>query len=396
MQRCLIIVLLFAVTACSLSAQTAPPVALRENTPAVFAFTNAKIVIAPGKVIAKGTLVVRNGTIQAVGENIPVPVDARVFDLTGYTLYPGLIDLSSDIGVPRPPQPQTGQVGGAGQQTQQDQLKGAAHWNNKVRAEFDVGEEFTPDKTAAEKLRSQGFTLALVALQRGIFRGASAFVSLGDGSASDLIVKRNATQNVIFEVGGGFGGSYPNSLMGAIALIRQTWYDADWYRKAWESYAKNPNQPRPETNNALAALQDALQRRQAVVMTADDEFNFLRAAKIGKEFNLNLIIRGSGNEYRRIDAIKATKLPVIVPLNFPEAPTVDTPEDALNVTVEELRHWDAAPENPGRLEKAGVPIALTSAALRDAGTFLAQVRKAIECGLSSDAALAALTTSPAK
>lgn len=395
MQRWLTIVSLLAVLTASVWAQTAPPVALRENTPAVFAFTNAKIVVAPGKIIARGTLVVRNGTIQAVGENVPVPADARVFDMTGHTLYPGLIELSSDIGMPKPPQPQPGQQAAA---QQQDQPKGAAHWNARVRAELDAGTEFAPDRAAAEKLRSQGFTLALAAPQRGIFRGASALVQLGEGATSDLIVKRNVTQNVAFETAGGFGagGQYPNSLMGAIALIRQTWYDADWYRKAWESYNKNPNQPRPESNNALAALQDALLRRQSVVMNVDDELNFLRAAKIGKEFNLNLIIRGSGYEYRRLDAIKATKLPVIVPLNFPEAPNVDTPEDALNVTLEDLRHWDTAPENPGRLDRAGVPIALTSATLRDAGTFLAQVRKAIERGLSSDAALAALTTTPAK
>ncbi len=399
MQRCRSFVLLAVVTAFGLSAQTAPPVALRDNTPAVFAFTNARIVVAPGKVIAKGTLVVRNGTIQAVGENVQAPADARVFDLSGSTLYPGLIDLSSDLGMPRPPQPQAGGFGGGGggqQQPAQDQLKGSAHWNNKVCAEFDASTEFTPDKTNAEKLRSQGFTLVLATPVRGIFRGSSALVGLGEAAASELIVKRNVTQNVVFEVGGGFGGGYPNSLMGAIALIRQTWYDADWYRKAWDSYLKNPAQQRPETNNALAALQDALQRRQPVVMNVDDELNFLRAAKIGKEFSLSMIIRGNGTEYRRLDAIKATKLPVVVPLNFPDAPTVDTPEEALNATVEELRHWDTAPENPGRLEKAGVSIALTSSTLRDAATFLAQVRKAIDRGLSADGALAAVTTSPAK
>jgi imidazolonepropionase-like amidohydrolase len=396
MQRWLTVLSILTVLTAGVRAQTAPPVALRENTPAVYAFTNAKIVIAPGKAIARGTLVVRNGVIQAVGENIPVPADARVFDMSGHTLYPGLIELSSDIGMPKPPQPQPGQQ--MTQTQQQDQPKGAAHWNSRVRAELDAGAEFTPDRSAAEKLRSQGFTLALATPQRGIFRGASALVQLGDGAASDLIVKRNVAQNVAFETAGGFGagGQYPNSLMGAIALIRQTWYDADWYRKAWESYNKNPNQPRPETNNALAALQDALQRRQPVVMNADDEWNFLRAATIGKEFNLNLIIRGSGREYRRLEAIKATKLPVIVPLNFPEAPSVETPEDAQTVTLEELRHWDTAPENPGRLDKAGIPIALTSATLRDAGTFLAQVRKAIERGLHPDAALAALTTTPAR
>ncbi|MCI0706679.1 MAG: amidohydrolase family protein [Ignavibacteriae bacterium] len=389
MQRCLTVLLLLALCLVVAFAQTAPVDAMRENTPKVFALTNARIVVAPGNVIAKGTLVVRNGTIQAVGANVQSPADARVFDLTGYTLYAGLIELSSDIGAPKPP-PQSGP------QQQADTLKGSAHWNRKIRAELDIAQEFSPDDKAAEKLRSQGFTLALSTPQRGIFRGYSALVQLGDGTASELIAKRNVAQNVTFEVTGGFFGGYPNSLMGVVAMIRQTWMDADWYRKAWDSYNKNPNQSRPETNNSLAALQDALQRRQTVMFQADDERALLRAAKIGKEFSLNLIIRGSGNEYKRLDAVKATKLPVVVPLNFPEAPDVDTPEEAVNATLETLRHWDAAPENAGRLEKAGVSIALTSATLKDAGTFLAQVRKAIERGLSTDAALAALTTTPAK
>ncbi len=395
-------IILLALTVAGAFSQTAPPNGLRQNTPKVHAFTNARIVVAPGKVIAKGTVVIRDGFIEAVGENVKPPGDARVWDVSGYTLYAGLIELSSDIGIPRTPsvqQPTSFEEAIAQRPTTVEAPKGPAHWNSRVHPEFDAGAEFKPDTGASQKLRSQGFALALVTPQRGIFRGSSALVNLGDGAASDIVLKSNVTQNASFDqTVGGFGvGGYPSSLMGAIALIRQTWYDADWYRKAHESYAKDPaNQKRPETNAALAALQDALQRRQPVVMDVTDDLNFLRAAKIGKEFSLNLWIRGSGQEYRRLDAIKATKVPVIVPLNFPEAPSVSAPEEALNVSLEELRHWDAAPENLGRLEKAGVPFALTSSQLRDGGTFLTQVRKAIERGLSPDGALAAVTTNPAK
>lgn len=108
--------------------------------------------------------------------------------------------------------------------------------------------------------------------------------------------------------------------MGIIAFIRQTWIDADWYRKAWDSFSKNPNQTRPETNTSLAALQDAVQGRQPVVMEANDDLSFFRAARIGREFSLNLWVRGSGEEYRRLDAVKAARVPVIVPVNFPEPP----------------------------------------------------------------------------
>ena len=397
LRRCIILALvLFGVSGAV--GQIAPVTGLRDNTPTVHAFTNARIVVAPGKIIPEGTLVVRNGVIESAGEKVTPPADARIWDMKGLTLYPGLIELSSDIGMPKPAATaQTSPFDFAAPPPQPEKPKGPAHWNARVRADFSADAEFTPDAKAAEKLRSQGFTLALVTPQRGIFRGSSALVNLGDGPASDLVVRRQMAQHISFESGGGFFSGYPNSLMGVIALIRQTWYDADWYRKALDAYTKRPgNQKRPETNAALSALADAIQTRKPVVIDVSDDMNFLRAARISKEFSLNAWIRGSGQEYRRIEAVKGTKLPVILPLHFPEAPSVDVPEEAMAVTLEELRHYDAAPENAGRLEKAGVPIALTSAQLKDQATFLAQVRTAIERGLSADAALSALTTTPAK
>ncbi|MCK9410100.1 MAG: amidohydrolase family protein, partial [Bacteroidetes bacterium] len=117
---------------------------------------------------------------------------------------------------------------------------------------------------------------------------------------------------------------------------------------------------------------------------------------IAKEFSLQWILRGSGYEYRRIDAVRAMNVPIILPVNFPDAPTVETPEDAFNAGYEELRHWDFASENPSRLKKAGVTIALTSNLLKDAAKFRAMVKTAIDCGLSAEDALASVTTVPAQ
>jgi N-acetylglucosamine-6-phosphate deacetylase len=183
--------------------------------------------------------------------------------------------------------------------------------------------------------------------------------------------------------------------MGVIAFTRQTLYDAGWYRKAWDTFGKYPDQERPETSTGLAALSQALTQKAPFIGEASDDQNVLRLLKIGKEFGLNLWIRGSGEEYRRLDQLKESRPKIIVPLNFPEAPGVETPEEALNVTLEELQHWDAAPENPARLEKGSIPIALTASQLKDAGTFLGQLRKAVTRGLSADGALAAITVTPA-
>ncbi|MEK6757435.1 MAG: hypothetical protein AABZ02_14880 [Bacteroidota bacterium] len=150
------IVLVLALGVTSVLAQTAPTVGLRENTPTVHAFTNARIVVAPGKIIARGTLVIRNGVIEAVGENVTLPADARVWDFKGSTLYPGLIELSSDIGMPKPPQTQlTSPIDLSAPSAQPEKPKGAAHWNARMQADFNADEEFSPDAKSKIDLRDK-------------------------------------------------------------------------------------------------------------------------------------------------------------------------------------------------------------------------------------------------
>ncbi len=374
-------------------AQTSPAEGIRKNTPTVHALINARIVQAPGKVIEHGTLVIRNGVIQAVGRNTVIPQDARVWDMKGLTMYPGLIDSYSDYGVPKLSQPTPGQTESLPQRPPEQ--RGASYWNKGVLANQSAAELFMPDAKAAEKLRSQGVTSAFIVPTRGLFKGTSAVVNVGDGKPNELIVRANVAHHILLGVPQG-GDDYPGSLMGAIAMIRQVLYDADWYQKAQDAYTKNPSLTRPETNDALAALKGVVNKKTPVVIEARDELDVLRAQKIAQEFSLNVIIRGNGNEYKRLDAVKGTQRSIILPVNFPEAPTVQSPEDALQISLEQLRHWDEAPENPKRLQEAEVPFALTSTTLKDPGTFLAHVRTAVERGLSADAALAALTTTPAR
>ncbi|HEV8537428.1 MAG TPA: amidohydrolase family protein, partial [Bacteroidota bacterium] len=179
-------------------------------------------------------------------------------------------------------------------------------------------------------------------------------------------------------------------------LIRQTILDAQWHRDALKASARFPDEPRPEFVADLAALEPVLTGSVPVLFETTDEISLLRASRIAKEFSLKPWVRGSGSEYRRLDAVKAAGVPIILPVNFPEVPGVQSPEDALNVSLQEMRYWDEAPENPKKLSEGGITFALTSATLKDPGNFLANVRKAIERGLTENAALAALTTTPAK
>ena len=380
------------------SAQTTPPEGIRKNTPTVHAFTNARIIQSPGKVIEKGVLVIRDGIINAVGADAAIPADARIWDMKGQTIYPGLIDSYSDYGVPKAPKPTPDVEGEQRRQRPvgpQEPPSGANYWNGMVLPQNDAAKLFAPDAKAAEKLRALGFTSALIVPQRGIIKGMSAMVNLSDGKANELLVRAGVAQHI--QLRGEYGQEgYPGSLMGIIALIRQALYDADWYGKAQDAFEKNPSLTRPEANNALAALHDAVAKKIPFVIETNDELDALRADKIAKEFGLHLIIQGSGKEYRRLDAVKATQRAFVLPINFPETPAVQTPEDALHVSLRDLRYWDEAPENPKRLQEAGVHFALTSASLKDPSTFLANLRKAVERGLSADAALAALTTTPAR
>ena len=375
--------------------QTKPVEGLRDNPPKVFALTNVKIFQSPGKTIEKGTVIIRNGLIESVGVNVQIPPDAQVIDLSGKVVYPGFIDLYTNYGMPKQRE-RTQTEGGQAETPQAREVKkGADNWNPNVLSHKLAVNEFTPDPKEAEKLRSQGFTVVLSIPNEGIFKGKSALVTLSEGKApNDIIIKPIVAHHIAFIRG--FGRDiYPNSLMGNIALIRQTFLDAQWYASAWDAFSKNPSIQRPEINSSLEALLGAL-KGEPVTFETNDELDFLRCAKIAKEFSLNALMVGSGYEYRRAEAIKNTGFPVILPLNFPKPPDVENPDDADNIDLRTLKHWYNAPENPKKLYEAGVTFAFTTYRLENPSEFLQRVREAVERGLPEDVALSALTVTPAK
>ena len=352
---------------------------LRDRTPAIHALVNARIVVAPGQVIEKGTIVVRNGAIAAVGADVAAPADARVWDLAGKTVYPGLIDAFSEAAIDAP-----------------SVQAGAPHWNPLVSPQLDVARHYQADAGLNEKYRGQGIAVRLVAPAGGVIKGASALVTTGDEGGPRSILKGQVAQHILLTVPRNpRRDGYPNSPMGAVALARQTLYDAQWYRAAWNAYRADAKLPRPERNDALDALQDIAASDRLVIIDANNELFLLRADRFAREFSLNIAVRGSGREYRRLDAVAATGRTVIVPVNFPKPPNVSTAESAQQAALEDLLHWDFAPENPARLEKAGVKIALATHGLKEVNHFLPAVRRAVERGLPPDAALRAITTTPA-
>lgn len=358
-------------------AQTARNFGLRDKTPEVFAFINATLVKAPGDVTEDAVMVIRDGRIESAGRRAEIPADAHIVDLEGKMIYPGFIDAYAHYGISEP-----------------EKDYEPHHWNPQIRADYSSAAHFKPDEEQAGMLRSQGFVAAHTLPGHGLMRGYGSVVSTGEGKPRYHIIRSDISQHMSFEASDLFDSRYPTSSMGSIALLRQSLLDAAWYEKAQSAYRAGETTDRPETNLSLEALSISREYQTPFIIPADNENWFLRANAIAEEFSLPLWVRGSGHEYRRLDAIRATGLPVILPLDFPDAPDVSTPEASVNVSLEALRHWYLAPENPANVIASGLKTALTSHGSEK--DFLDNLRMATDRGLDKDDALAALTTTPAE
>ncbi len=372
MKKLLIVIILITGT----WSQTAPEYGLRDRTPQLYALTNARVIPEPGVEWSSGTVIIRDGRIEAAGEKIDIPPDARVMDLQGKTIYAGFIELDLETDLP---------------EEVPESL--SRNWNSRVHPEYISGAAPIDEKTL-KTLRELGFTTALSVPDEGIFRGSSRLINLGDREQSAAL-DAEAVQWISFEYSHDDKG-YPGSLLGSIALFRQTLYDADWYTNAHSIFDQHPNDnPRPEIDDALDILADHMSWGFPFCFNTANETDELEVIKLSKEFSLNLWLRGSGFEYQRAEEIAKANPFLILPLNFPEAPDVSTHELALEVSLEDLRHWDLAPENPRILQENNIHYALTSSMLKNREDFRQNLLKAVKLGLTEENALAALTTIPA-
>ncbi len=363
---------------------TFPVNGVRDPRTGCYAFTNATIVKDGQTTLSNATLVIREGKITAVGANASIPKDAVVVNCSGKYIYPSLIDIYTDYGIPQPQHQQgAGGVGFFGRQQFNSDTKGPYDWNRAIRSQVNAADIFSVDDKEAKSLRDIGFGSVLTHQKDGIARGTGAFVTLADENENLVVVKDMASAHYSFSKGTSTQ-SYPTSMMGSVALLRQTYLDAQWYK----------TKPVKEgTNISLQAWNDEQSLPQ--IFEADNKWSDLRADRIGDEFGVQYIIKGGGDEYQRINDIAATKAAYILSLNFPQAQEVEDPNDAKYVSLADLKHWELAPTNPAALEKANIPFALTTDDLKDVKQFWTNLRKAIEYGLSESRAFDALTKTPA-
>lgn len=367
-----------------------------------WALTNARIETVTRGVIERGTVVIRDGLIEAVGADVRPPADARIVDLAGKRVYPGLIDLTSTMGLASAPAAGGGGSGGSG--TSAAQPGSATVRNVGLEPGRVIANELRPSASDIRAARDAGITTVLVAPSRGAFRGLSALVPLRDESAEQYVVKSPVALHMGFQgaQGSGFGGRYPATLLGVIAYERQSLYDARHHAAVQERYrAGARGAVRPSYDVDLDALVPVVRGAVPAFFAADRENEIRRAVRVGEEFDLKLTIVGATEGFRAIDALKRAD-GVVVSLDFPRSTEVtgwsyrSTQRHALDdsaATDSAVRR--TLESNAATLHSAGVRFALASGGLRP-GEFLGNVRKAIAAGLPRDVALQAVTVRAAE
>ncbi len=364
--------------------QTPPPADLHPSKDEVWAIVGAEAVIRPGERLGDAVIVVRDGVIDSIGSaaEIVPPPGARLVDASGLVVYPGLIELRLEVDA-------TEAAGAASRE-------GGAHWNAKIVPQLDAARLALPDAGVRRGLRELGFTTAAVHPDRGILRGRTAIWSLDESSPRRL--GGRPMMSASFEHGGSWDrASYPGAFVGSVALLRQTLRDAAWHAACIDRWRENPQGlERPIAAAALEALRPVVDGSMPIYLQTDSELELLEAAELAAEFGMPLVAGGSGNEFRRLGEVAAAGVPVVVPLDFPDAPKADSPWEASEVTLRELLAWEHAPTNPRRLLDAGVDVALTTRGLERRSELPKRIRETFDAGLDEDLVLAAFTTTPAK
>ncbi len=372
---------LFICCAFALNAQILHPtngVPDRRNT--LFALERVILHPAPGKTVENAVVLVQDGKIIAAGSNIKIPTEALVISLPGKHIYPGFIELQSQYGLENPAKGNRRDWN-----PQMDRSEpGPYAWNQAIRSEIDAVEQFKVKAQEAASLRKFGLVAVATQQPDGIARGSGALVSLGDKPENESVILPRAFAGFSFQKGSSTQ-DYPSSFAGSVALLRQTFLDAQWYAaQGGKTYY----------NRSLEALNE--QRKLPALFETRNYMDVLKAAEVGKEAGVNFTIAGNGDEYQAMEALKKAGNTLVIPVNFPEAVELGDAYAVESVPLSYLLHWEAAPANPALLFKSGIPFALSTKGSDNADAFFTNLRRAILAGLPAAKALEALTLIPAK
>jgi len=347
-----------------------------------YAITKARVVTVSGTTIENATVVLRDGVVLDVGPAAVIPKDARVFDGTGLTITPGLIDAYSGAGMPatRP----VGGGGGAGGGAAA--APSATPAPNPINPASHIYERLRPAE--ALRARDSGVTTIVPIPREGLVFGAASVMNLIGDKPEAMVVKSNIALAASIAT---LGQRYPGSLMGTMAFFRQALLDGAYYRADTAAYEKWPTgRKRPSFDPALGIWAEVASGALPLMLQTSRVGDLRRAFALADEFKLKVVLAGNTQAFEEAALLKERKPALLVSVNFDPPRTGgfgggDDDRDRAEIANAE--------KNPGALDKAGIKFALVSGFAPD---FLAGVRKAIEKGLPRDTALRALTLTPAE
>lgn len=410
------------------------------------AITNVTLVVEPGVKVESGTILIADGRIVDAGADVEIPPDAERIDAKGLIAYAGLIDGQSHLGIPeltRKPEDRQ-RVEDVSPDPKQAALPATRFADRRgIRAEFRALELYAPTEKQLDAQRTAGFTTALVAPRDGIFSGESDVMNLSDAPIRRAVVLTEAAMHGSFTTGE--EGDYPQTLLGVIAEFRQVLLDVERHAKMLKYAQRHPaTASREPTDAALDALQPLLARTKRLIFEANSENEINRALDLAKEFNLDIAVSGGKEAWKVAARLKAERVPLIISIEFDDEPEYgkkkepregkrrgseakepegesgeakpESPEekeegeakggekkkekekidDPLKLRKEKRRLWEEQVVNIIRLHEAGVPFSLRTRDFKKVSEFWTNLRKVIERGLTEDALLAALTTTPAE
>ena len=343
------------------------------------ALTGAKIYITPTQVVENATILIKDGKVVATGASVKIPNNTTVINLEGKTIYPSFIDVFTSFGIDKPKSENSGR-----RSPQYEPTRTGYYWNDHIMPEQNAVSKFSYDSKAAKELMNAGFGVVNTHVEDGIMRGTGTLIALNnDESNAERILEQNSAHYLSFKNSALSNQSYPSSIMGAMALLRQVYYDAEWYAKG-----------NVETKDlSLEAVNENKSLIQ--IFAAGSRDNGLRADKVGDLFGIQYVILGGGDEYERINDVKATNATYILPINFRDAYDVENSFLSSSLSLSDMKAWNQEPNNPKILAENNIKFALTTHDLKSPKEFMANLKKAIKQGLPKEKALEALTTVPA-
>jgi len=376
----------------------------------IHALVGGDIQINPEKRIKQGTILIRDGIIERVGKDLEIPPAYRIWKMEGKTIYPGLIDAyllsgSSESGLLELDHDQhvyaTADLSFHGVPSTRSDLgeKGPGFEVAGVHPQNKLVTTFQPDEKKWEDLRKNGFTMVHIAPSDGIFRGTGPSVLLLNENPNDCIVKKEVAQILAFDPVGKkeTPAVYPSSLMGVFSVIRQSFLEVEYAQQLLSYQANNATSLPFTPHSGILALASVLKKQDSMPIWIESGSCLMtnRAIKLSQEFNLSPVLIATGDEWRRPDLACSKSLSYISPLIFPVLANLQEEDDWEQISLDQLRAWDHSRSNPALLAKKTKSLSLTTTGT-NFNEFHKNLLKAIERGLTTENALAALTTNPAK